>query len=69
VLSIVEDPDVESAMVGLGDLVPPEPIVTEGKLPMISLQDQSYELAHAIRRLLLKSWNIDLPPLRDKRTK
>jgi hypothetical protein len=65
-LSIVEDPEVEGAMVKLGDLVPPEPI-TDVQLPMKSLQDHSYELAHAIRRLLLKSWNIDLPPLHDKR--
>jgi hypothetical protein len=68
VLSIVEDPEVEGAMVKLGDLVPPQP-VDNVKLPMTLLQDQSYELAHAIRRLLLKSWKINLPPLEDKRMK
>jgi hypothetical protein len=68
VLSIVEDPEVERAMVKLGDLVPPKPI-SDVQLPAESLQDPSYELAHAIRRLLLKSWNINLPPLDDKRTK
>jgi hypothetical protein len=68
VLSIVEDPEVEGAMVNLGELVPAQP-VNNVELPMTSLHNRSYDLAHAIRRLLLKSWNIDLPPLQDKRTK
>jgi len=68
VLSIVEDPKVEDAMVTLGHLVPDHP-VNNVDLPMKSLQRSSYDLAHAIRRLLLNSWNINLPPLEEKRTK
>jgi hypothetical protein len=65
-LSIVEDPGVEGAMVNLGKLVPVT-AVSNPKLPMASLQNPSYDLAHAFRRLILTSWNIDLPPLEDKR--
>jgi hypothetical protein len=68
VLSIVEDPEVEDAMVKLGGLVPQQP-ANRAELQLKSLQDRSYGLAHAIRHLLLKSWNIDLPDLQDKRTK
>jgi hypothetical protein len=68
VLSIVEDPEVESAMVALGHTVPDHP-VKNVELPMTKLQNPSYDLAHSIRRLLLSSWNIKLPPLEDKRTK
>jgi hypothetical protein len=68
VLSIVEDPEVEDAMVRLDGLVPKQPD-SKADLQLRSLQDRSYELAHAVRHLLLKSWNIDLPDLQDKRTK
>ncbi len=65
-LSIVEDPKVEQAMVELGKLVPTtdEPVPP---LPMSILQHHSYELAHAVRGLLLKSWNIELPDVEAKR--
>lgn len=65
-LSIVEDRAVEGAMVELGKLVPPQP-VNAPKLPMSSLGVPSYELAHAMRGLILKSWNVDLPSLQEKR--
>jgi hypothetical protein len=65
-LSIVEDPGVEAAMVDLGKLVPIEP-VNAPKLPMTSLGVPSYRLAHAVRDLVLASWNVDLPPLRGRR--
>lgn len=62
-LSIVEDGAVEEAMVTLGKLVPAEPVASP-TLPMKSLEDPSYELAHACRDLVLKSWNVDLPNLK-----
>jgi hypothetical protein len=68
VLSIVEDPEVEGAMVALGELVPTHPN-TNPELPMKSLQIPSYDLAHSIRHLLLASWKIDLPELENKRMK
>jgi hypothetical protein len=65
-LSIVEDPAVEGAMVNFGKLVPAQP-VNAPKLPMTSLGVPSYKLAHALRDLVLVSWNVDLPPLQGKR--
>jgi hypothetical protein len=61
-LSVVEDPAVESAMVDLGRLVP-DHVVHAPELPMRSLGVPSYRLAHAVRKLVLASWNVDLPPL------
>ena len=65
-LSIVENPAVEGATFDLGKLVPKEP-VNAPKLPMTSLGVPSYRLAHAVRDLVLASWNVDLPPLQGKR--
>ena len=65
-LSIVEDRAVEGAMVELGKLIPTQP-VNAPKLPMSSLGVPSYKLAHAVRDLVLASWNVDLPPLQGKR--
>jgi hypothetical protein len=65
-LSVVEDPQVETAMVDFGKLVPADP-QTDPKLPMKSLEVPSYNLAHALRDLVLASWNVDLPPLQNKR--
>jgi hypothetical protein len=65
-LSIVEDREVEAAMVKLGRLVPKQP-VSQAELPMRSLEGLSYELAHAVRALILDSWNVDLQPLRGQR--
>jgi hypothetical protein len=64
-LSVVEDPAVEDAMVELGKLIPTEP-VDAPKLPMTTLGEPSYRLAHAARDLVLASWNVDLPPLQGK---
>jgi hypothetical protein len=61
-LGIVEDRNVESAMVELGRLVPDKP-VDAPTLPMESLRQPSIRLAHAARNLILNSWNVDLPPL------
>ncbi|MFY9626430.1 MAG: hypothetical protein WAL40_07560 [Rhodoplanes sp.] len=65
-LSIVEDRAVETAMVKLGQLVPKEK-ASAPKLPMHSLGVPSYQLAHAVRQLVLASWNVDLPPLHEQR--
>jgi hypothetical protein len=62
-LSIVEDTNVEKAMMALGELVPDRP-VPQPELPMKSLEEPSLSLAHAARILILKSWNVDLPPLK-----
>jgi hypothetical protein len=65
-LSIVEDWSVEGEMVKLGKLVPGH-AGTALELPMKSLEVPSYHLAHAVRELVLASWNVDLPPLQDRR--
>jgi hypothetical protein len=65
-LSVVEDPRVEQAMVDIGKLVPPDP-QSNPKLPMRALEVPSYNLAHALRDLVLTSWNVNLPPLQNKR--
>jgi hypothetical protein len=62
-LSIVEDINVEGAMVELGRLVPDHP-VAQTNLPMKSLEQPSLKLAHAARTLILASWKVDLPPLK-----
>ncbi len=65
-LSIVEDPKVESAMVHLGKLVPEKPVANP-PLPMKALENPSYDLAIAIRGLILASWNVQLTPLEGAR--
>jgi hypothetical protein len=65
-LGIVEDRNVESAMVELGRLVPDKP-VDAPTLPMESLRQPSIRLAHAARNLILNSWNVDLSPLQGMR--
>jgi hypothetical protein len=62
-LSIVEDREVEAAMVHLGSQVPKEP-VSQPSLPMKVLERPSLCLAHKARNLLLSSWEIDLAPLK-----
>lgn len=59
-LSIVEDADVARAMIALGDLLRP---VSNPTLPMKSLEGASYNLALAMRRLILTSWDVKLPSL------
>ena len=66
-LSIVEDQAVESAMVALGRLVPEKPGAAPVELPMTALGVPSYELAHAVRNLVLTSWNVNLRALRGLR--
>lgn len=61
-LTMVEDPAVEAAMVVLGQSVPREPVVSP-ILPMRTLEQPAYRLAHAARRLVLASWRVDLPSL------
>ncbi len=66
-LSIVEDRAVEAAMVKMGSGVPKQP-VDNPQLPMTALQAPSYQLAHAVRNLVLTSWKVDLPALQAERT-
>lgn len=65
-LSIVEDKAVEGAMIDLGRAIPRKP-VSKLTLPMTALQDPSYRLAHAIRELSMRNWDVYLPALRDER--
>jgi hypothetical protein len=65
-LSVVEDRNVESEMVKFGQPVPAQPVANP-KLPMTSLEVPSYDLAHALRDLVLSSWNVNLPPLQNAR--
>jgi len=65
-LSLVENQAVEAAMVELGRMVPAEPVPSP-KLPMTALGVPSYRLVHAVRDLVLTSWNVDLPPLQGQR--
>ena len=63
ILSIVEDQAVEGAMYKLGKIVPKKPIDSSQPLPLEALQISAYELAHAARDLMRKSWDVDLPVL------
>jgi hypothetical protein len=65
-LCIVENRDVESAMVKLGELVPDQP-VSQPSLPMTALREPSFELARAARKLILRSWNVRLRALKGMR--
>jgi hypothetical protein len=60
-LGIVEDRGVEAAMVRLGQLVPRDDAIPP--LPVTDLQQPSLALAHAVRELVLASWDVSLPPL------
>jgi hypothetical protein len=64
-LAIVEDREVEQAMVRAGRLVPKLPLANPA-LPMSSLNAASLDLAHKARELILKSWDAELPPLEGK---
>ena len=68
ILSIVEDQAVEGTMYKLGEIVPKKPINSSQPLPMEALQVPAYELAHAARDLMRKSWDVDLPVLRKGQT-
>ena len=63
-LGIVEDRAVEAAMVRLGQVVPTGDTIPP--LPMAELQRPSLQLAHAVRELVLASWNVSLPPLQGR---
>lgn len=65
VLSIVEDPKVEAAMIATGKVVP-KPHEPAPTLPFYELQKHSYNLAHEVRKLVLDSWDISLPELERK---
>jgi hypothetical protein len=64
-LAIVEDRDVERAMVEAHAIVPKQPVANP-VLPMTSLNTSSLHLAHAARNMILKSWNVELPGLQGK---
>jgi hypothetical protein len=61
-LCIVESREVEKAMEDLGDRIPPPGAPVPEKLPLggDEFRDLSINLAHAARRLILRSWKIDL---------
>ncbi|MBL29536.1 MAG: hypothetical protein CMM50_18555 [Rhodospirillaceae bacterium] len=61
-LAIVEDRDVEAAMVRFSKVIPDEP-AAQITLPVDKLRVPSLELAHATRDLILESWNVKLAPL------
>jgi hypothetical protein len=65
-LSVVEDRAVESAMVAFGRLVPAHALLPP-ELPLTSLGEPSYRLAHTVRDLVLTSWQVDLSPLEGRR--
>jgi hypothetical protein len=60
-LAIVEDRNVEAAMVAMGQLVPPPNAPVPETLPMTNseFQQRSLQLSHTVRNLLLRSWNIN----------
>ena len=64
-LAIVEDKEVEQAMVSAGNLVPKTPVANPA-LPMNALNSVSLNLAHKARELILRSWGADLPSLEGK---
>jgi len=65
-LSIVENQSVLNAMADLGDIVPRNPIAL-GQIPVLKgIEHQSFNLAILIRRLMLESWHVDLPNLKDR---
>lgn len=67
-LGIVEDRALESAMVDLGKMVPRQQGQPgDYQLPMDSLARPSLALAHATRDLILRSWNVELGPIDEKR--
>lgn len=55
-LSLLENKKVEAAMVTFGRLIPNGPDVA---LPAIPLQSPSYQLALALREMVLQSWGIE----------
>jgi len=58
-LALVEDREVESAMIDFG-----RQLSAKGAtLPRDDLQNPSIELAHSARNLILRSWDVKLPPL------
>lgn len=63
-LSIVEDTNVEIAMVKFGNRLEELPRTPE--LPANVLQEPSLALAHAARDLILESWKVDLPKLKGR---
>jgi hypothetical protein len=72
-LGIVEDRNVEAAMVELGRVAPDKPVSTPSlpvkahALPMKAHEQPSLRLAHAGRNLILARWRVDLPPLEGMR--
>lgn len=62
-LALVEDREVEDGMKKFGELLPKGPVSKE-MLPLESLELPSLRLAHTARNLILRSWNVELEPLR-----
>lgn len=64
-LGIVEDRDVEAAMVKFGSALP-ETMPTENELPIKTLTGASLRLSHSIRRQTQRNWRVDLPTLKNE---
>jgi hypothetical protein len=64
-LAIVEDKEVECDMVVLGELIPEKP-VSSPRLPMDELCNPSLKLAHDVRALIARTWDVPLPPIFSK---
>jgi hypothetical protein len=64
-LGMVEDKQVEFAMVEAGRIVPAPSEPNVPALPLTALQSPSLKLSHAARDLVLRSWDVNLPQLAD----
>jgi hypothetical protein len=64
-LCIVEDAEVARAMITVGSLIPKPDLPRPDQLPIATLEyrNASIQLAHKVRTLIQKTWNVDLGPL------
>jgi hypothetical protein len=64
-LCIVEDEDVAKAMMTVGGLIPKPDMRCPDQLPIATneYRTASIDLAHKVRALIKKTWNLDLAPL------
>jgi hypothetical protein len=64
-LCIVEDEDVARAMIAVGKLIPKPDLPRPDTLPIASTEyrQASIDLAHKVRALIQKTWDVELAPL------
>lgn len=67
-MALVEDRDLEAAMVRFGELLKANPSGPSSDEEMIEFEDAVLNISAAARALILKSWDIRLPVLDQKRT-